>query len=80
MPTRTFGRSGRTLPRPSSSRRLLDWEGLKAKGVLFHRNYLRTLWEAGLFPKPIHLSARKLAWFEDEVDEWIDDKATESDQ
>jgi len=58
--------------------RMLSYEDLAAKGIPFHRNYLRSLWDNGEFPKPIKLSARKLAWREDEVDNWLLDRMAAS--
>jgi predicted DNA-binding transcriptional regulator AlpA len=54
--------------------RMIAWEDLPSKGIRYHRNYLRRLWEEGRFPKPVHLSARKLAWPEAAIDEWIANK------
>jgi predicted DNA-binding transcriptional regulator AlpA len=54
---------------------MLSFDDLASvKGISFHRNYLRSLWEHGQFPEPIKLSARKLAWREDEVDSWLLDR------
>jgi prophage regulatory protein len=59
--------------------RMLSFDDLASiKGIQFHRNYLRSLWEQGGFPKPIKLSARKLAWREDEVDSWLMERFAES--
>ena len=57
-----------------AQKRMLDYAGLRAKGVPFHPNYLRHLWEHGQFPKPVRLSARKLAWLESDVDAWIEER------
>jgi Prophage CP4-57 regulatory protein (AlpA) len=69
MQTRTFGTSAAT-PKP----KMLGWADLAARGILYHRNYLRELWESGRFPRPIKISPRKLVWRSDEVDAWIQDK------
>ena len=34
--------------------------------------------DAGLFPKPVSLGARAVGWFEGQVDEWIESRATAS--
>jgi Prophage CP4-57 regulatory protein (AlpA) len=54
--------------------KMLDYAGLVAKGICYHPNHLRTLWEQGRFPKPVKLSPRKLAWPEAVIDEWIANK------
>jgi prophage regulatory protein len=59
---------------PKAPKRMLDYNGLRDKGVPFHPNYLRHLWEHGQFPKPVRLSARKLAWLESDVDAWIEER------
>jgi predicted DNA-binding transcriptional regulator AlpA len=48
---------------------------LRAKGVFYHPNHLRRLWERGDFPKPFKPSPRHLAWFEDQIDAWLAEKA-----
>jgi predicted DNA-binding transcriptional regulator AlpA len=57
--------------------RLLDDKALVAKGIYYSRNYLRRLWQEGKFPKPIHLSPRRIAWREAHVDRWIEQKMQE---
>jgi Prophage CP4-57 regulatory protein (AlpA) len=73
MVNKVFGKSNAPKP-PTPARRMIAFEDLPAKGIRFHRNYLRSLWMEGRFPKPIHLSPRKIAWVEEEVDEWIENK------
>jgi prophage regulatory protein len=74
MTTKVFGKSHAPQPAAPTPRRILAYEDLPSKGIRFHRNYLRSLWEEGRFPKPIHLSPRKLAWIEAEVDEWVENR------
>jgi len=57
-----------------TGKRMLGPEDLPSKGIRFSRNYLRQLWEEGRFPKPVHLSPRKLAWEESVIDQWIEDR------
>ena len=72
-----FGKARAPQPAPPPTQtRMLAWEDLPSKGIYLHRNYLRRLWEEGRFPKPIHLSARKLAWPEDVIDERIGTKSS----
>ena len=49
--------------------RLLTFTELqRQKGIPYCRDHLRRLVEAGQFPRPIELGARRIAWAEDEVD------------
>lgn len=41
--------------------------------------YIARLAEEGRFPKPVQLSARRLAWFEPEVLAWLEARKTERD-
>ena len=55
--------------------RLLTPAQLRPKGITAKLDHLRRLWKAGQFPEPIHLSPRKLAWYEAEIDAWIASRA-----
>jgi hypothetical protein len=63
---------------PPQSKRVLDYDGLKAKGVRYHPNHLRRLWERGDFPRPFKPTPHRLAWFEDVIDTWLAEKARAS--
>lgn len=73
MVDKVFGKARAPQVAPSTTR-MLAWEDLPSKGIYYHRNYLRRLWEEDRFPKPVHLSPRKLAWPEAVIDEWIENK------
>ena len=62
-------------PPPPPSRRVLNYEGLRAKGVSYHPNHLRRMWERGDFPRPFKPTPHRLAWFEAAIDEWLAAKA-----
>jgi prophage regulatory protein len=47
------------------------------KGIKYHPSHLWKLVRAGKFPKPVKLIG-KLAWPEDEIDEWLDARIAES--
>jgi predicted DNA-binding transcriptional regulator AlpA len=71
-----FG-SSRAVPKLPPSRRVLQMRDLPSKGIAFHPNHLRRLWNEGDFPKPFHQSTRRLAWYEDEIDAWLAGKYAE---
>jgi Prophage CP4-57 regulatory protein (AlpA) len=75
--TKQFGRSRDTRD-AHRGRRYLSPKDLAEKGIRYHINHLRRMWQQGLFPPPTYLSPRKLAWAEDVVDEWIASKSEEA--
>ena len=55
--------------------RLLDYDGLKAKGFDYSRTHFWRLIKAGRFPKPIKLGdGARNAWVEEEIDQLIADR------
>jgi hypothetical protein len=63
---------------PTRARRLIGPKDLPAKGIVYHLNHLRRLWQRGDFPAPIYTSARRFAWPEDVIDSWIDERIAAS--
>jgi hypothetical protein len=59
---------------------VLDYEALRAKGIRYHPNTLRRLWQATKFSRPFKPSAGKLCWWEREIDEWLEERAEQRDQ
>jgi predicted DNA-binding transcriptional regulator AlpA len=53
---------------PAKPERFLTWADLFERGVVSSKTSARRLWEAGLFPKPVHLSERVIAFRESEVE------------
>jgi predicted DNA-binding transcriptional regulator AlpA len=54
------------------SLKLISFDQLKpAKGIDYCRDHLRRKWKAGEFPKPVALSDRRIAFREDEIDNWL---------
>jgi predicted DNA-binding transcriptional regulator AlpA len=52
--------------------KLISFGRLKPeKGIDYCRDHLRRKVKAGEFPKPVALSDRRIAWREEEVDEWL---------
>lgn len=45
------------------------------KGIPYSRDHLRRLVKAGLFPKPVSLSSARIAWREQDVQDWIAERA-----
>lgn len=61
-------------PAKPAGKRYLTVKDLPPKGINYHPNHLRRMWDKGRFPKPIHLSPRKLAWPESVIDAWLASK------
>lgn len=59
---------------------LLDWEGLKARGIMLSRTRIYVNMGKGLFPKPIRVSANRIAWLSDEIDRWIEARRAARDE
>jgi prophage regulatory protein len=51
--------------------RILNFAGLKERGVRFSRQHLSRLEATGQFPARIQLGECSVGWIESEVDEWI---------
>jgi prophage regulatory protein len=53
--------------------RLLDYSDLRPrKGISYTRRHLKRKCDAGSFPKPIPVSDTKIAWIEEEIDDWLE--------
>jgi len=63
-----------------SGRRLLTFSDLKARGIPWTRMHVGRLEAAGKFPQHIDLGENSIAWFEDEIDDFIEAKATARDR
>jgi prophage regulatory protein len=62
---------------PRAGRRLLSYVALKARGIPFSRLHLRRLEAAQKFPLHVDIGENSIAWFEDEVDAYLEQKAAE---
>ena len=60
--------------------RMLDLEGLRAKGIKFSRQHLHRLIAAQKFPKPVKLGENTNAWPESEIDQYLADRIAARDQ
>lgn len=58
-------------------RRLVNYKQLRAIGIDFCREHTWRLEAANKFPRRIYLSPQKVAWFEDEILEWLEQRAAE---
>lgn len=58
-------------------RRLLNFQQLRAIGINWSREHLWRLEAKNKFPRRIYLSPQKVAWFEDEVLQWVEQRADE---
>jgi predicted DNA-binding transcriptional regulator AlpA len=72
MNTRQFG-TAKTKAKPAGER-YLTVKDLPAKGINYHTNHLRRMWNDGRFPLPNHLSPRRLVWAESVIDAWLASK------
>ena len=62
-----------------TGRRLLDYQALKDRGIPWTRIHIGRLEAAGKFPLHINVGGNSIAWFEDEVDDFLEMKAAERD-
>lgn len=54
------------------TRKLLTYPQLREeKGIPYTAEHLARLEKAGRFPSKLKLSYRQVAWFEDEIDDWL---------
>ena len=58
---------------------LLDYAGLKKKGVPYCEFHLRRLEKQKKFPQRVKLNAHRNAWVESEIDKWIAAHVAERD-
>ena len=58
--------------------RFLTPADLPGRGIHYNINHLRRLWKSDQFPRPTYLSARRFAWPESEIDDWIAEKIAAS--
>jgi prophage regulatory protein len=60
--------------------KFLTYPELKSlKGIGYTRRHLRDLVRDGRFPKPVELSEARIAWVEEEIDQWQAEKAAQRD-
>jgi prophage regulatory protein len=60
--------------------KLIDYKDLRpVKGIAYSRDHLRRKWKANEFPRPISISAHRIAWIEAELDAWLAAKAQARD-
>jgi prophage regulatory protein len=53
---------------------IIDYDGLRERGIRYSRAHLWRLSTKGKFPKPIKLSPSRNAWLESDVDFWIESR------
>ena len=57
-------------------RRLIRFRDLQERGIVQNWPQLKRLVTAHNFPAGLYLSANSRAWFEDEIDAWLDARPT----
>ena len=62
-----------------TGRRLLDYQALRERGIPWSRVHVARLEAAGKFPLHIDVGENSIAWFEDELDAFLEKKAAERD-
>ena len=63
-----------------TGRRLLDYQALRERGIPWSRVHIARLEAARKFPLHVDLGENTIAWFEDEIDDFLEAKATARDQ
>jgi prophage regulatory protein len=62
-----------------TGRRLLTYQDLRARGIPWSRVHIARLEAARKFPLHIDVGDNSIAWFEDEIDDFLEMKAVERD-
>ena len=63
-----------------AGKRVLRYPQLKPeKGINYSRVHIDRLEKDGLFPRRIKLGQNAVAWFEDELDAWLEARRAERD-
>jgi len=63
-----------------TGRRLLDYPALRERGIPWSRVHIARLEAVRKFPLHIELGENSVAWFEDEIDDFLEAKAAARDQ
>ena len=63
-----------------TGRRLLDYQALRERGIPWSRVHIARLETARKFPLHIELGENSIAWFEDEIDSFLEEKAAAREQ
>ena len=56
--------------------RLLGWADLRSRGIRFSRAYLLRLEKAEKFPQRVRLGPNSIAWREDEIERWLQERSS----
>lgn len=59
---------------------LIDYDGLKERGIKLSPRQLQRKIVAGTFPKPVMLGEQTKTWVASEVDGWLAKKVAERDR
>jgi prophage regulatory protein len=55
--------------------RLVGWQYLRDLGITFSRGHIDRLVKQGLFPRPVKLGFSTQGWIEDEIEQYLAEKA-----
>lgn len=58
---------------------LLSADDLKSKGISLSKSQRNALIKKGMFPKPIKIGMRAIAWPEPEIDAWVRQRMEDRD-
>ena len=63
-----------------TGRRLLDYQALRERGIPWSRVHVGPLEATGKFPLHIDVGENSIAWFADEIDDFLEAKAAARSQ
>lgn len=60
--------------------RLLTYPDLRPRGITYTRVHINRLEQDGRFPRRVRLGENRVAWVEDEIEGWLQDRIAERDR
>lgn len=59
-----------------TNRKLIDWDAVQARTGNMSKATEWRMRRRGEFPEPVRISPGRVAWYEDEIDEWISSRSS----